>query len=299
MAHRYAVLGATGHTGRVVAEGLLRRGHEVRAVCRDRAGLEPLVRLGARPYPVDLDHGVPALLEAFTGVDAVYALIPPNLGSDNYLEFGDHVGENIVSALTRAGTERVVNLSSLGAELRSRTGAVVGLHRQERRLDRIHGLHVLHLRPALFMEELLRLIPAVGKGDRIGWLFMADLMLELIAARDVGEKAVEYLDELEFEGVNVLELVGPRPYRMTEIAEIIGRAIGRPDLAYQQVDEETEYKALLAAGHVRDPAALWIELEHAINEGRVTFHGKPSRGETTLERWVEETFVPAFRGAVR
>lgn len=298
MAHKYAVLGASGHTGRVVTEGLLKRGHEVRAVCLDRAGLEPLVRLGAKPYPVDLDHQVPALREAFAGVDAVYTPIPPHPKADNYLKFGDQVGENIVSALTQAGTKWVVNLSALGAELRHRTGVILGLHRQERRLDRIHGLNVLHLRPCFFMDELLAWIPAIPTKDRVGWLFMADLSLDLVATRDVGEKALDYLDELEFDGTNVLELVGPRAYRMTEIAELIGKAIGKPELAYQQVDEEAEYRALFAAGLARDPAALWIEMVHAINEGHVKHHGQPSRGETTLERWVAEIFVPAYRAAV-
>lgn len=296
--HRYAVLGATGHTGRVVVEGLLECGHEVRAVCRERVKLDPLVKLGARLYPVEIEHHVPALVEAFEGVDAVYAMIPPNFGVDDYLKFEDHVGENIVAAIQRTGVRWVVNLSALGADLRSGTGPIQGLHRQEKRLDKISGLHVMHLRPAFFLEELLHWIPDLRKKDRIGCLFQKDLSLELVATRDVGRKAVERLDRLDFHGSGFLEICGPRAYRMDEVAEVLGRAVGIPALAYQQIDEELEEKALLARGFTRYGATLWIELEHAINEGRVKARDLPFRGEVDLETWVADTFVPAFRAKV-
>jgi uncharacterized protein YbjT (DUF2867 family) len=296
---KYAVLGATGHTGHVVAEGLLARGHEVRVVGREQARLEPLIRRGAKPFPVELEHHVPALVEAFDGVDAVYAMIPPNYAADDYLKFEDHVGENIVEALKQVGTKWVVNLSSLGSELRSNTGPIVALHRMEKHLDKLHGVNVLHLRPAFFLEELLAWIPSAAKQDAVGMLFQKDLALELVATEDIGKKAVEFLDRLDFVGVSVLEVLGPHAVRMDEIVRILGKAFGKPNLAYRQLDEELEEKALLARGYSRLSATLWIEMEHAINEGRIHAHGTPFRGALALEKWVDAVFVPAYRQAMK
>lgn len=295
---KIAVLGAAGHTGRVVTEKLLGLGHEVRAVCRDQVKLDALVKLGARPYPVDADHGVTGLREAFRDADAVYTMIPPDFGVAHYLRYSDRVGEHIVTALKQAGTEWVVNLSALGADLHAGTGPIVGLHRQEDRLDKIEGLNVMHLRPAFFMENLLYWIPSLRKDAKIVSTFRADLAIDLVAATDVGLKAAELLDGLDFEGPGFLELTGPRTYRIDEVAKLIGKGIGKPELHYEAVDDRKAEKAFVAAGFDDDVAELFIEMEHAYNDGRVKAVGKPHRGRIAFEAWVTDTFVPEFRKAI-
>lgn len=295
VARKIAVLGASGHTGRVVAEKLIGLGHEVRAVCRDQKKLDTLVKLGAKPYPVDIDHQVPALLEAFRDVDAVYTMIPPNYGVEHYLRYEDRVGEHIVTALKEAGTEWVVNLSSLGAELTSGTGPIVGLHRQEERLDQIDGLNVMHLRPAYFMDNLLSWIPYLRKNEKIGSALRPDLPVDMVAAADVGKKAAALLDGLEFAGHGVLEVCGPRAYRIDEAVKLCGKAIGKPDLRYVEVENREAEKVLVAAGFELGVAKLFLEFERAVNEGLIELHGEPFKGAITLEKWAIDTFAPAFK----
>jgi uncharacterized protein YbjT (DUF2867 family) len=150
----YVVLGASGHTGHVVATNLLARGQKVRVVGRNSAHLQPLVSKGAEAFIADItDAG--ALTKAFQQADSAYVMIPPNLTSNDPLGHANRVSDAIATAVQNAGTKNVVALSSLGAELQSGTGPVVGLHNLEQNLNQIGSANVLYLRAAYFMENTL------------------------------------------------------------------------------------------------------------------------------------------------
>ena len=72
----YAITGATGNTGSVIAAKLLGRGEKVRVIGRDAGRLEGLVQKGAEAFVADVTDAA-ALTKAFTGAKAVYAMIPP------------------------------------------------------------------------------------------------------------------------------------------------------------------------------------------------------------------------------
>src|SRR5262245_61342980 len=204
----YAVIGATGHTGRVVAETLLAAGKDVRVLGRDAAKLQPLVHKGALPFVGNLDD--PGMLaKAFEGVRAVYAMLPPDFTSDDPLGTQRRQGEAIVGALREMRVPACVHLSSFGAQNRSDAGPVSGLGRQEERLEAIAGLAVLHLRPAFFMENLFSFVPMMKQGF-ISTPMQPDLPMPWIATRDIGAVAAEELLELRFRGHSTRELLGPR-----------------------------------------------------------------------------------------
>lgn len=73
----YVITGASGRTGRVAAERLLKDGHSVRAVVRSAEKGAYLKALGAEIFVGDFTD-VSSLVTAFTGATAVYVLNPPN-----------------------------------------------------------------------------------------------------------------------------------------------------------------------------------------------------------------------------
>jgi uncharacterized protein YbjT (DUF2867 family) len=52
--HMYVVIGATGNTGKVVAEKLLEKGEKVRVVGRDAKRLERFTQKGAEAFVADV-----------------------------------------------------------------------------------------------------------------------------------------------------------------------------------------------------------------------------------------------------
>ena len=290
----YAVMGATGQIGRVVAEELLKRGHEVRALGRERGKLAALQAKGAKTTAIRFDDPT-ALAEAFRGTAAVFGFVPPSCDADDLGAYQDRVGEATVAALKKAGTAHVLGLSSLGAHLPEGTGPIKGLHRQEKRLEAISGLSVLHLRPTYFMENFLWSIPTIREHGVNGSALRGDLKIPMVATKDIGARAAEILDRLDFRGRTVLEFVGPRPVTLTEATTALGKAIGKPDLKYVQFPYAEAERAMVGTGMRPNLAALMIEMSRAFNEGKVEPTqplGTENKGKTTIEE-----FAPVFAHA--
>lgn len=287
----YAILGASGNTGRIVAESLLSAGKKVRVAGRDAAKLKPLVDQGAEAYAGSL--GDAAFLKGLLrGTKAVYAMIPPHYTAADFRAYQNEVGEATASAIADAGVEFVIHLSSLGGDLSEGTGPILGLHDQEERLNALPGVNVLHLRPTYFMENLLGSIPALRQMGVFGSALRGDLRFPMIATRDIGAVASRRLLHLDFSGKSALALLGPRDVTMNEVTPILGSAIGKPGLGYMQFPYDAVRNAMVGMGMSRDMAEKMIELQKSMNEGRVI--GATARSaETTTPTGVEE-FAPVF-----
>ena len=297
----YAITGASGNTGRVVASDLLKRGHEVRAIGRDARHLRALAAVGAEPFVADLTDPQ-RLATAFSGAEAAYVMMPPDLASEDYLAFQDRVGGNLAKAIERARVEFVVTLSSVGADKADGTGPVVGVRGLEERLNRIPGINVLHLRPGYFMENTLpqaSIIPIAGAAS--GPL-RPDLKLPMIATRDIGAAAAEALSRLDFTGHQTRELLGERDISYAEATAVIGRAIGRPSLDYVQTNDEQLRPALIQMGMSGNVADLILEMAGALNSGHMRPLEARSPANTTptsYETFVEEEFLPLYQARLQ
>jgi len=290
----YAILGATGHIGRVLVEALLAQGHTVRALARTASKLAALQAKGAEAHAVRFDDAA-ALAGVFDGVSAVFGLIPPGYDANDFGAFQDRVGEATVSAIRQAGITHVVNLSSLGAQHPDGTGPIKGLYRQEQRLNAIAGLNVLHLRPGYFMENQLWSIPTIKQHGMNGGPLRGDLPILMVATRDIGLKAAELLNELSFSGRSVVELVGPKPLTLNEATKMLGVAIGQPNLAYVQFPYEQAKQAMLGMGMTPSIVDLMIEMYRGFDAGLVAPEGQPAKTTTSFEDFAR-VFAQAFRG---
>jgi uncharacterized protein YbjT (DUF2867 family) len=294
----YAIMGATGNTGSIVAKTLLGRNEKVRAIGRSADRLTPLTAEGAEPFVGDVNDAA-ALTKAFSGAKAVYAMIPPSSTSDDYRAEQDRVTNAIAEAVQDAAVEYVVSLSSVGADQPQGTGPVAGLHNLEQTLNRIPDLNVLHLRPGYFMENTLAQIGIIKTMGLTAGPLRPDLMLPMIATRDIGRAAASALLALDFTGKQTHELLGERDLSYAEAATIIGEAIGKPGLKYLRVPDQQVRGAFLQMGMSANVADLILEMSAALNSGvmksleeRTAENSTP----TSFETFVAEEFVPRYRG---
>ena len=294
----YVITGATGNTGKIVATNLLAKGQKVRVIGRSADRLQPLAAKGAEPFVADLTDAA-ALSQAFANAKAVYALIPPSMTSSDYRAEQDRVTDAIASALEKTGVQHVVSLSSIGADKAEKTGPVVGLHNLEQRLNRIAGLNVLHLRAGYFMENTLAQIGIIKMMGMAAGPLRPDLKLPMIAARDIGAFAAEALLRLDFNGPQTRELLGQRDISMAEVATIIGKAIGKPGLAYFQAPEGQIRAAMIQLGMSMNVVNLILEMSAALNSGYMRALEPRTEKNTTptsYETFVAEEFVPRYQG---
>jgi len=294
----YVVTGASGNSGHVVAEKLLQAGKKVRAIGRNAERLEFLKERGAELFICDLTERM-ALAKGFEGAEGVFAMIPPDMTSTNYRRRQDNISDALAGAIEKAGVKHVVMLSSVGADKEAGTGPVAGLHYLEQKLNAISGLNLLAIRAGYFMENILAQAGIIkGMGVTAGPL-RAELELPMIATRDIGNYAADALLGLKFTGQSTPELLGQRDISMAEAASIIGAAISRPHLGYKQLSKEQVRPALLETGLSGNLADLILEMSDALNYGHMSALEKRSPENTTptsLETFVKEVFVPAFKG---
>jgi uncharacterized protein YbjT (DUF2867 family) len=293
----YVILGASGNTGHVVAKTLLARGKKVRAVGRNATHLQPLAANGAEIFVADVTDAA-ALTKAFQHAESAYVMIPPNITSNDIRAFQERVTDAIAFAAQKAGLKNIVSLSSFGADKSSGTGPVVGLHNLEQKLNQIASANVLHLRAGYFMENTLAQAGAIRMmGSALGPL-RPDLKLPMIDTHDIGAAAADALLQLDFRGKQTQELHGQRDLDYTEVASIIGKAVGKPNLGYVHAPNDQIRAAMVQNGMSDNLAGLLLEMTAALNSGFM----RPleprtiqSTTPTPFETFVAQTFIPTYQ----
>ena len=292
------VLGASGHTGQVVARNLLSRGQKVRVVGRNADRLRDLAAKGAEVFVGDAADA-PALTKALKGADGAYVMIPPDVTGHDYRAFQGRVSDAIAASVENAGLKNVVSLSSVGADKPSGTGPVAGLYDLEQKLNQVGGANVLHLRAGYFMENTLAQVAVIRMMGSMAGPVRPDLKLPMIATRDIGDAAADALLRLEFRGKQTRELQGQRDIDYVEVAAIVGKAIGKPALGYIQAPDEQLRMAMEQMGMSANFVGLLLEMSAALNSGHMKML-EPRTAEnttpTSFETFVEEEFAPAWRG---
>lgn len=291
-----AIMGATGNVGGKIAAILAKKDEPIRVISRSADRLRPLVSKTVMAFAGDANE-TEFLGKAFTGADAVFALIPPSPTAPEFMRYADTIGQSIAKALEIAKVKHVVFLSSVGAELTGEgTGPIKGLHNMEERLRRVKGLNVLHVRAGYFMENLLWNIDLIGTKGITGSAIRGDLKIAMIATKDIAEYAAERLAKRDFTGSSVHYLLGERDLTLIEASGVIGSKISKPGLPYIMFPYDEAEKAMVAMGLSPDMSRTYVEMARAFNEGTIKpeKRTKENTTPTSIESFCDEVFVPAF-----
>jgi uncharacterized protein YbjT (DUF2867 family) len=294
----YMILGATGNIGSVISKALLKKGEKVRVVGRSAGRLQPFVQRGAEAFVGDVANAE-AMTRALTGARAAFLMIPPSMTSPDYRADQEKTSEAFSAAAKNSGLQYAVNLSSYGAQAQAGTGPITGLHDAEKKLNAIDKLNVLHLRPGYFFENHFAGIQMIQMMGIFGGALRGDLKIPMIATRDIGAYAAERLLKLDFNGKSTQELQGERDLTMAEVVAVIAKGLRKPDLRYVQFPYEQIEKVLEQMGTPAKTVASFIEMFQGINNGIVTAmepRAAANTTPTTIETFVKEVFVPAYRG---
>jgi NAD(P)H dehydrogenase (quinone) len=281
----FAVMGITGNVGGQVAETLLQHGKQVRGIVRDVAKAEVWKEKGVELFTSNYDDN---LISAFTGVEGIFAMIPPNLLPDP--GFPDSVGRiaAIKKAILAARPPRAVFLSSIGSEKPSGLGLITTTHILEQELSHT-GVPSAFLRAGSFMQNILHSIPAArATGAYFAFYQPLDHPFPLIATADIGRIGAEVLLET-WEGDRFLELSGPAYYSSIDVAAALEKALGRP-VSGVAVPRETWVDTMAQHGLPADRSGAYLEMLDNFNSRWIDF-GVPGtehiKGKLDLESTVK------------
>ncbi|KQT27631.1 hypothetical protein ASG22_20280 [Chryseobacterium sp. Leaf405] len=295
MKRKIVILGATGTVGSKIAENLLNDGHQVTLIARHPEKLEKYRSLGAEIIAGDITD-VETLTSAFASADSAFILLPDNVKAENTRAYQREVTSRLIEAIEKSGIKHIVNMSSVGSHMHEGNGMMGGTGEQEVRLNQLKDVNVLHIRSAYFMENFLRIIQFVKNKGINGTAADGDHAIPMVATKDVAKVAAEHLSNLDFKGKSVHAVMGPKDYTYREFTNIIGKAIGNPELPYVQIPVEQAKQVFLGNGFSKDFVDNLLGMAVAIKSGFMNYQNRDdfTTTSTTAEDFVSEFYLPLY-----
>jgi uncharacterized protein YbjT (DUF2867 family) len=276
----FVITGATGNTGSVVAETLLKAGKKVRAVVRDEAKAEKLRGLGAEPFAADLSDQE-ALGRAVMGAEGVYLLSPPDMKATNFIEERKALTAKIVATLKAARVPHVVLLSSVGAHVAGATGPIRSLRNAELQLQEA-GIPSTFVRASYFVENWGAVVHPVKTDGVLPSFIAANHRFPMVSTADIGRVAAQALLDGP-RGVRAIELKGPTDSTPSEVAATFAKLLGR-DVKVVEAPLSAVVPTFTSFGISENMAGLYREMYEALAQGLLEEGpGESKRGETPLE----------------
>ncbi len=263
----FIVTGVSGRTGAAAADALLKAGKRVRVVVRDATKGAIWCERGAELACANFND-VEALSRAFSGGYGAYIVSPPQYSSDALFEQADAMARNIEEAVANSQLQKVVALSSIGADKRNGTGWIAMNRRLEAYLGRT-GIPVSFLRAAYFMENWGPMVHAARHGELPSFLAPLDRKIPMIATEDIGRIAAEALSE-DWSNVRILELEGPAQYSPMDVADCVSRALSKL-VVPAGVPISSWPQALSGAGFSTAALKGFTEMTKGLNSGHISF----------------------------
>ncbi|CAF0889812.1 unnamed protein product [Rotaria sordida] len=151
------------------------------------------------------------------------------------------VSDALASAIKAAKVERVVVLSSEGAEKNSKTGNILTAHTLEEALKGT-APQVVMVRCASFMENWNNAISAVksGQSSVLDSMFQKlDRKIPHVATNDIGRVVAEYMTKpnSEVDKLAIIELEGPEDCSPNDVAKVVSDALGKTVPAAAMTEE--------------------------------------------------------------
>jgi len=294
----FVVTGAAGHVSNPLTELLLEKGHDVTVVGRNPKNLRRLVKRGATAAIGDMGD-VPFLTETLLGADGVYLMIPPMWDSDDQKKQSIQYAQGFSAAIRASGVKNVVFLSSYGAHRHTDAGAISGLGLAEVVLNELEAVNVLSLRAGYFYSNLLLSLDLVKTTGHMGNMFaIPGGTFTVVDPEDIARVAAQAFDTLNFKGHSYLYVISDLT-GTDEIASLIGRQIGVPDLRWAKFPAMDFKRVLLNYGFAEGAANDYVEMFATLGTG-LLFEDiqktKPKIEGTSIEDFAK-TWAAAYRQA--
>jgi len=282
------ITGSLGNIGLPLSKQLIERGHSLTVISSNPEKKEMIEHLGATAA-IGLLSDTDFLKASFIGADAVFCMVPPDYQQPDQIEYYKTLGENYKQAIIESEVKRVVHLSSYGAHLPAGTGFIAGAYHVEQTLNTIPDIYLTHLRPTYFYYNLLAFIPMIKSAGFIGTVYGDIDRLPLVSPADIAAVAAGEL--VEAGKISPVRYISSDERSCNEIAPVLGRAIGKPDLKWVTLPFDIVQKNLKDSGLSDEYVSKILELGQAIHSGKLQEEyalNIPVPGQIKLDEYAQE-----------
>lgn len=275
--------GSTGNISRPLAEILTAKKHVVTVISSDPGKLATIEESGASAAIGSLTD-VNFLIETFAGADAVYAMIPMSYTEEDHLAYSRQIANNYVEAIKQTGISRVVVLSGWAANL-------IQSENIEGVFDDLPNVSVTILRPAIFYTNFYFSMDLIRNQGLLTGNYGDDDRVVFVSPKDIADAAAE---ELLTEKPGQIRYVGSEEMTCNEAAEILGAAIGNPELKWIRITNEQMLNGLKMSGMPDKLAENLVDMQAVMHSGEAlsNFHAAgPVMGKVKLRDFAKEFAV--------
>ena len=288
---KYIITGSLGHISKPVVQKLKAAGHSVSVITSKPERSKDIEALGATSSVGSVEDAA-FLKRVFSGADAAYLMIPPNMKlTGTWMDYQRKVINNYIEALKASGIKHVVLLSSIGAHLGKGTGPIDGISAAEWLLSQQKNINLKIVRPSYFFYNLMGMIPMIKNMNIMGSNFgSTEEKLVLTHTSDIASVVADELLGLKFKGHSIRYIASDERHPK-EIAEILGNAVGKPGTPWIEFKNEDALNGMLQGGMNKEIATGYVEMGASLKSGKMQgdyWKNKPVLGKVKLEDFAKE-----------
>ncbi|MDE3236271.1 MAG: NAD(P)H-binding protein [Bacteroidota bacterium] len=294
------VTGSLGHIGRPLTELLVKDGHSVTVISSNPQKQKEIETLEASAAIGSIEDTV-FLTQVFEGADIVYCMIPPGnyFNADfDMIQHCSKMANSYTRAILQAGVKRVILLSSIGAHMDKDNGILSSCYMLEHIFNGLPtDIAVTCMRPVGFYYNLMSFVHSIKTSGVITSNYGGEQARPWVAPADIAAAIEEEVSEM-YVGRKV-RYVASEEISCTEIAAILGEAIGKPDLQWRVIPDEQQLNRMITAGMNPKIAAGLVEMNASIQSGKLYedyYRNRPMLGKTKIKDFAKE-FAVAYDAA--
>ena len=293
------ITGSLGNIGKPLTEMLVKKNHTVTVISSKQERRKEIEEMGAIAA-IGTMEDVNFLIKTFTGADIVYCMEASGyeLLFDKNFDFMTamtNVGNNYKQAIQQSGVKKVIHLSSTGAHTNKGIGLLESHYNVENILKQLpDDVIIKTLRPGGFYYNVLAFIPTIKATGAIIQNYGGDQKQPWVSPVDIASVIAEEM-ELPFDGRKI-RYIASDELSPNEMAQILGEAIGKPDLKWLSISDEQMLNNVIAAGMNQAFANGMIEMNVARINGVLYedyFRNRSTLSNTKFKEYAKE-FASAY-----
>lgn len=288
------ITGSLGNISKPLTQMLVKKNHTVTVISSNQERQKAIEELGAIAAIGTLED-VNFLTQTFTGADIVYCMetLSHELFRDKKFDFMaamTSIGHNYKQAIQQSGVKKVIHLSSTGAHTNNGVGLIELHYNVENILKQLpRDVVIKTMRPGGFYYNVLAFIPTIKAAGAIIQNYGGDQKEPWVSPSDIASVIAEEM-ELPFDGRKI-RYIASDELSPNEMAQILGEAIGNPDLKWLSVPDEQMLNNMVAAGMNPALANGMVKMNAARKNGVLYenyFRNRPALSNTKFQAYAKE-----------
>jgi uncharacterized protein YbjT (DUF2867 family) len=263
---KIVVTGSLGNISKPLTKELVQKGHSVTVITSKAERKLDIEKIGAK-VAIGSMEDVDFLTSAFKGADIVYCM-----ATNDMSVFFDHnfdiyayykqIGKNYQKAIASSGVKNVIYLSTIGAHTDKGNGILRFHYDVENILNQLqNNVSIKFMRPVGFYTNIFREMETIKTEAAIIQNYGGDAKEPWVSPLDIASAIAEEMEK-PFEG-RTIRYIASEEISPNEIAKILGKAIGVPNLKWQVMSDEELFNAWIAIGFNPEIAKGYIEMKAA------------------------------------